>query len=691
MNMKKTILLVVLVTFFSYLATPTMASATYESVNWNNLFKVIHGLLVGNKIEDIADKLIKAINDTSNTQEMDSSIAAIKKIIAPLATELQNKKFNSQQEHDDFIDSIINSIELNQLDQDIKNNIEHIVNYLFQQYPEHKNILIKDLETTASNIRRYLENNYQSLLEAATKTDPKNDGADLSIQRLKTYSYEFARAFSLKVAENATKATSSRNPYIRKAGYWGLATFAPLVAMPKAENMSPLIAWAGKAMALSMVYDEQIFYTYIKAKIIGEIARSFLNKCMSPMGHIPELDVDMKTLVIELIVTHIEMRILDATDICTVSGSYLETLLSVSNNKWLHSSATPIGALLTANCKSGRYHIGMAAQKNGFTNPRTPYYLYTSQLNDDGSSIGTYDSRSWYVITPQERLHSTEQFDTVSVAFSINPEDNPNRLRNAYREGITSVLSPFLFLKISMLSLLGIGTVAEDVYSLYSWCFKIPIAIEHTIPTTMETVNIPNSFYKTFFKPTKTTYAIQHNYASSDLQNSYKVKYNIQSRLGQALWSKDISEGNLNAFTAKQVTIDENNIASLTLHSHVTGVEIKITKVLSQQGCILRSILPVIILPMGNGNTVLLLSNCRKNTDYVLELSYRVGDEKTGEYFDGMIWFRVPSKQINQEDQLINCILIVLQTINSHKEYLKNLLSDMFIASLKYPEINTYC
>ncbi|CAL7962810.1 hypothetical protein GAMM_40058 [Gammaproteobacteria bacterium] len=477
------VLLVILVTFFSSLVTPTIASAqatnntdtnqdniaidksdeteagtktnetntnsskqidknSYKSIDWNSFSKIIYGLLVGNKIGDIADRLIEATNNTTNTQEkIDSSIADIKKIIDPLTADLQKKTFNSPQERTDFIASTFNSTELNALSQDVKNNINHIAQDLYRQ---DKNDLIKDLEVIASDIRHFLEENSHfisaSIKNATTtiKTDPKNDGTDSYIQYLREQNslYEFAHALSLKTLEIAVKATSSRNPYTRIAGY---SAFGPLATIPKIEHTNTMAAWAGKAMALSMVYDEHIFYTYIKAKIIGEIARCYLNNHMPLyMGYVPRLGIDVRTLIIEIIVAQIELRILDATDICTVSGAILEVLLSVSEHKWLSSSATAIGALLTARCKLTIYNIGMAAQRSGFTNPGTLYYLCASQLNNDGSSLETCDNQHWHVTAVQERLHSTEQ---VVADFPANPEDtSSNRLRNAYRQGITSLV-----------------------------------------------------------------------------------------------------------------------------------------------------------------------------------------------------------------------------------------------------------
>ncbi|CAL7962816.1 hypothetical protein GAMM_40060 [Gammaproteobacteria bacterium] len=203
------------------------------------------------------------------------------------------------------------------------------------------------------------------------------------------------------------------------------------------------------------------------------------------------------------------------------------------------------------------------------------------------------------------------------------------------------MLNPFLFLRRATLALCGIRfAVIEDIPTLYSWFFRRLPAF-HWVPINMEIVLVPNHF-NFFLVPTKTTDAILHNYPadSSDLQHSYAVKYGIQSsRLEQLLWSKDISEGNLNALTLKSVTINDDNIASLELHSHVTAGAIKITRVWSQQG--LQAGLPVIIPPMGDA--ILLLSNCHKDTDYALETDYTIGDDKTGEYLHGMIWFRVPS------------------------------------------------
>ncbi len=474
-----------------------------------------------------------------------------------------------------------------------------------------------------------------------------------------------------KLLESVIKNSGSDNPY---ASFYGKSLTPLLIGfnykLPiKSKNSCPFIAATiGKATALAMFTDKEIFYKYCLAKIAGE---DMVKNKITSIFDKNSAGFPVKT-AIDILIGYFENMTLEMGDFCSLGGMILEKIIKNLPTEYvpaeyrpteiIAAAAAPIGAILVAQCRNSKRNLGAEAlaQEDNCQIANDEASYCTSQLNGDGSSsvicdknrllqINVIQSRLYYRMSPTQDMNayimqiSPENYG-LNKGFTTVRRSDVISASEKLLEKLLEKLKDFWKFSFEKFCTTIVRKLSINNFDVPEWFRKTwPDGrfYQNTISTSAQDTPATNIFFKASWLDTKDLPKLPDDY--DDLLFSYFVKNkNYRSAIGA---------GQVNAFNISGIRgvshSGNNSIVELTLRSHVSNSNIHITEVHNitknhKSGeCVPNFTREITIGP--KENRILELTNCEANKDYKFRTKYRIGNPISGEYYHGMIWFKYPN------------------------------------------------
>ncbi len=502
----------------------------------------------------------------------------------------------------------------------------------------------KDAETLrkqqsffTNSTKEYLQHRYPALL------------GDQRLSHWLGFPHQLLYTFLYKYLEANTKETDSSNPYIRTLGIESLIAAGVVAYKYDEDYLNPknsqrdnkLISIVGNSVVAGLFAEKDVYKRHFFAKLQGEIIKHvlliFLTRTVlnNPLGPTADDSIDIDRFVRELVANLYETWILEKWTTCDIFARVVMSGISSLNCtsgssdmkklKFLVTMAPNIGSMCNAGCKWAKHKVGKVAQKNipQFAKDKHNYWC-TSELKANGASVAVCsdNTQDGQVV---RRINMNERWQLLRWVL---PDNYYNKINSLLLQGAPEFYGKWLGNGPNNYGINKLG-LKGDVLRLFSW---VPTKLQMKA---LSKVNDPLCLL---------------------VDKIFDKTYNFFSPffVAQEEELKTIAvTGNDNAFILANVSISDSCDATLTLNSLIDK-QIKITKIkplVSVNGDsehLVASPLPIVFEGKKDAQVMFKIQGVAKGVPYAFSTEYIVGDEVSGKYLHGMIWFMIRNDDVKE-------------------------------------------